>query len=57
MAWKPPSFDNPATTGFYSEAMLETMAAAPDAPPFPWPDQAGLDGMLAKMTHGSPVAD
>jgi hypothetical protein len=39
-----------------SEAMFETMAAAPDAPPFPWSDQAGLDEMLAEMTHGSLVA-
>ena len=32
------------------EAMLEAMAAAPGAPPLPWPNQAGLDEMLAEMT-------
>ena len=40
-----------------SEAMLEAMAAATEAPPFPWPDQAALDQMLAQMTQGRPAAE
>jgi flavorubredoxin len=43
----------PAASGSMTEQMLDTLAAAPAAPPFVGPDQAALEQMLREMRQGS----